>query len=82
MDLGGVKKASPASLATTTVFFSSFGGMKIGWGIQQLITSKLQYHWVESFLTGSAFLCFGIFWVVLLVQRATSPQGDAPKQVD
>ena len=73
MDLGRVKKkASPASLATTTVFFSSFGGLKIGWGIQQLVTARLEYRWIESFLTGLAFLYFGIFWAVLLVKRTKS----------
>jgi uncharacterized membrane protein SpoIIM required for sporulation len=57
-------------LAVSAIFFSCFGGMKLGWGIQQFAAAKFQYSWIESFLTGSAFLGFGIFCVVLLVRRA------------
>jgi len=53
-----------------------------GWGIQQLAAARFQYAWIESFLTGSAFLCFGIFWAALLVRRATPDKGAVPKQPD
>ena len=36
MDLSSVNKHTPRNLAISAVFFSCFGGMKIGWGIQQL----------------------------------------------
>ena len=82
MDLSSVNKHNPRRLAISAVFFSCFGGMKIGWGIQQLATARFQYSWIESLLTGSAFLCFGIFWAVLLVRRATPDKGAEAKQPD
>jgi len=82
MDLSSVNKHTPRNLAISAVFFSCFGGMKIGWGIQQLAAARFQYAWIESFLVGSAFLCFGIFWAVLLVRRATPYKGAEPKQPD
>ena len=80
MDLSIVNKHTPRNLALSAVSFSCFGGIKIGWGIQQLIAAKFQYSWIESFLTGSAFLGFGIFWVVLLVRRATPNKSAEAKQ--
>ena len=80
MDLSSVNKQNPRNLAISAVLFSCFGGMKIGWGIQQLIAARFQYTWIEPFLTGSAFLCFGIFWAVMLVRRATPDKGTEPKQ--
>jgi uncharacterized membrane protein SpoIIM required for sporulation len=75
VDLSTVNKHSPWSLAISAIFFSCFGGMKLGWGIQQFAAARFQYSWIESFLTGSAFLGVGIFWVVLLVRRATPDTG-------
>jgi hypothetical protein len=56
--------------------------MKIGWGIQQLIAAKSQYVWIESFLTGSAFVCFGVFLAVMLARRTNPEKDHAPKASD
>ncbi len=40
MDLSTVNKHSPWSLAISSIFFSCFGGMKLGWGIQQFAAAS------------------------------------------
>jgi len=77
MDLRSMNKHTPRNLAISAIFFSRFGGMKIGWGIQQLAAARFQYSW--AFLTGSAFLGFGILWVVLLVRRAAPGKAAEPE---
>jgi succinate-acetate transporter protein len=69
MDLSSVNKHSSRNMAILTVCCSGFGGEQIERGIQQLIHARLQYDWTSSFLLGSAFLCYGTFWAVMLVRR-------------
>jgi hypothetical protein len=76
-----VNKHSPQVLAFNAVFFSCFGGIEIGLGVHKLLTAKLEYAWIGSFLIGSAFVLYGVFWAVMLVRRKDantvgSPQGN------
>jgi len=71
MDPSSVKKNSAQVMAMMAVTFSCTGGMQIGLCIHQLIASRSQYNWIGTLLIGSAFICYGIFWAVMLVRRAT-----------
>ncbi len=62
MDLSSLNKHSPRNLAISAVFFSCFGGIELGWAIQDLLRAKWQYKWTEELLVGAAFLAYGIFW--------------------
>jgi hypothetical protein len=81
MDLSSVNKHSSRDLALSTVFWSALGGIEIGRGLQQLIHAKLHYDWITSFLFGPTFVCYGIFWAVMLVRRISTAQVQSPKQV-
>lgn len=72
MDLSRLNKSSPRTLAISAVSFSCFGGIELGWGIQDLIHAKWQYRWTGELLMGAAFLAYGIFWAVMLVRRVSS----------
>jgi len=77
MDLTVVNRHSARMLAFAAVSWSCLGGFELGRGVQEVIKNYGRFDWVKSFMFGSAFLAFGIFWVVRLVRRAgasgTSP---------
>jgi len=70
IDLSIITKHSHRSLAVGTVFWSCLGGVELSRGVQQLMISRWQYDWPVSFLMGSAFLTYGIFWAAMLARRA------------
>jgi hypothetical protein len=72
MDLTVINRHSPGRLGFSTVVFSCLGGVELGRGIQQLIRVESAGIWIVSFLCGSAFLGYGIFWAVMLARRAHS----------
>ncbi|MGA8408570.1 MAG: hypothetical protein WB680_15450 [Candidatus Acidiferrales bacterium] len=74
-----LNKHSPRFLVASAVFCSTFGGVEIGWGIQELITTRVKYDWIGSILFGVAFVCYGIFWAVMLVRRVNSATVQTPE---
>ena len=80
MDLSIANKKSSRNLAISSVFFSTVGGMQIGWGIQQVIHARPQYSWINSFLFGLCFLGVGILWSVMLVRRTAPAKLQGPSQ--
>jgi hypothetical protein len=73
VDLSIVNTHSHRRLAFSAVFWSCLGGVELGRAVQQLMVSRWisrwQYDWPISFLMGSAFLAYGIFWAVMLLRR-------------
>jgi hypothetical protein len=41
--LSSMNKHTPRNLAISAIFWSCFGGMNIGWGIQQFAAARFQY---------------------------------------
>jgi hypothetical protein len=74
MDLSAVNKHSARTLAFGAVSWSCLAGFELERGIDQLIRHKWQYDWISSFLLGSAFLAYGIFWSVQLLRRTSIDQ--------
>ena len=80
MDLSGVNKYSFRVLVLLTVFWSSFGGLWIGMGIDEWIFARLQYRWVGSLMMGLVALALGIFYAVVLVRRTRRNDEPSRKQ--
>ena len=72
-----MSKHSPRSLAFGAVYFSCFGGIGLGWGIQQLIHTRGEYEWTASLLIGSAFVLWGIYWAVMLVRYVSTSEASS-----
>ena len=72
MDLSVVNRHSTRNMVISAVFFSCFGGIEIGRGIEQVQSRAVNYSWIVLFLWGAAFLAYGIFWAVMLVRRIGS----------
>ena len=70
MDLSIVNKHSSRNLGIGAVLWSLIGGIELGRGIQQILIGASKGSWLVSFIFGSAFLAYGVFWVVMLVRRA------------
>ena len=68
VDLSVVKKHSPRNLTISSVAWSCIGGVELGRGVQQLMGSHSQFGWTVSFLFGTVFLAYGIFWAVMLLR--------------
>jgi hypothetical protein len=72
IDHKDVKRHSPRTLGFSAVSWACIGGIWLGHGIEQLIHRRSEYDWTTSLLLGSAFLLYGIYWVVMLIRHATT----------
>jgi len=64
-----VSKISPRRMAVSAVAGSCFGGFFLCNGVLEMIANYASFRWVGWYLSGSAFLAYGIVWAARLVSR-------------